>query len=87
MTLHDRRRFRYRGNGERVPLKLQALLPYVPATLVLRGARPLAGRFLVDTGANATAETPAPFLDSSHLSANKSHRLEAKAMKILERQI
>ena len=48
--LHDPERFRYRGNGEVVPLTFERRIPYVEAEITVPGQLPSRRKLLIDSG-------------------------------------
>ncbi len=52
LSIRDGDSYVYRGRGQVVPLEFEHTHPYVHATPLLPGRRPLRGRFMVDTGSS-----------------------------------
>jgi predicted aspartyl protease len=55
MLFHDPESFRYSGQGTAIPIHLEMDLVHMPARLHVSGVPPLAGDFILDTGAGGTA--------------------------------
>jgi hypothetical protein len=55
VTFHDPATFQYRGAGEVLPFRLEMNLIHVPATIVPENGAPIAGEFVLDTGAGGRA--------------------------------
>lgn len=45
--------YRYRGNGQRIPLKLEGDRPYIQASITPYGYPTLSGKLMIDLGSNA----------------------------------
>jgi hypothetical protein len=54
LNLYDPQSHEYRGPGEIIPLALHNNQPHVQAKLMLRERKPIAGEYVVDTGASST---------------------------------
>jgi hypothetical protein len=54
VSFYDGHSFRYKGTGKVLPLSFEQGLPYVTARVVFPGGRSISGRFVIDTGSNAS---------------------------------
>ncbi len=51
VSLHEPAAYQYAGAGESIPLNILSKLPFAPMKIPLVGRKPLAGQFMVDSGA------------------------------------
>lgn len=63
LNLHDPRHYSYAGPGESLPIFLEGNVPFVQAELVNPGREPVAGQFLLDTGARVALVLNKPFVE------------------------
>jgi hypothetical protein len=77
LTLYDPRTFTYRGRGTSLPIVIDSGTPHVEASLTLPDGAPLAGKFLLDTGAGAAVTLASPFVKAHNLRAAFGRTVEA----------
>jgi SAM-dependent methyltransferase len=67
MSLYEPATYTYQGPGVILPINMGAGLPFITATLTPVGRQPITGRFILDTGANATVALNTPFVQEHDL--------------------
>ncbi len=81
MTLHDRKKFEYRGKGHTLPLEFNSdNHPVVRATVTPVGGKPIEDRFVLDLGSGAALILHSPFVDTHGLLGPQSKTIRAIGM-------
>jgi hypothetical protein len=79
LRLFNPKTYRYRGNGQRIPLTLEGDRPYIDATLLPYGYPALPGKLMIDLGSNAALSLTA--------ACGLDQRLIAAAPRTLRRRL
>ena len=81
IRLHDRKRFRYDGPGETVPIELTpSAAPVVTATLTPLGGAPIRHRFMLDIGSGLALAIHTPFVAEHNLLGGGIPTIRASGM-------
>lgn len=67
ISLHEPESFRYRGDGEVIPLKFKDSTPVVEGAILLPDRAPILGRFEIDTGCDGGLCLGSDFVETNHL--------------------
>lgn len=69
INLHDPKNYRYKGDGEKIPLEIDLKQPHIfmQAQITASTHSSLTGRFLLDTGSAAALMLTSPFVDQYKL--------------------
>lgn len=78
INLYHPRKFRYRGNGQKVAVKMLDNNPHVFAKVTLPGLAPVEAMFLIDSGANTDIFFNSPFVAKHKLLESPQQMTEAQ---------
>ena len=77
INLHDPRGYRYHGRGESIPIKMIDGNPHIRARVALPGLAPVAGMFVLDSGAKTDIFFYSPFVKMHKLLDSTQQTTEA----------
>jgi hypothetical protein len=82
IRLYNPRRYRYRGPGEVIPIRMMDNNPYISVKVLLPGLKPVSGMFLIDSGAGTDIEFYSPFVKRYKLLESTQETTEAATLGI-----
>lgn len=82
INLYHPRKYRYRGNGQSISIKMLDNNPHISAKVKLPGLAPVEAMFLIDSGADTDIFFYSPFVEKHKLLDSSQKTTEASALGI-----
>jgi hypothetical protein len=77
LSLYDPDDYRYSGPGKRLPIQVSDNVPIAPGSILMPGRAPIAGAFMVDTGADTPLFITRVFNESKKLISSETPATQA----------